>query len=317
MGTSLEHPLRPGVAIPVLALLIALPLVMHALQQPFYTVLASRILIFALIATSLNLIVGFGGMVCFGHAAFLGAGAYVVGILMQHGVVSAWITWPAAVLLAALAALLIGAISLRTRGVYFIMITLAFAQMVYYVFVSLKTYGGDDGLPLASRSTFGFGLDLKSDIVFYYVVLLVTAAGFYGFVRLVNARFGRVLQGIRENETRMEAVGYPVYRYRLIAFVIAGAMAGLGGALLANQNDLASPNMMHWTQSGMLLIMVILGGVGTLYGGVLGAAVLLLLEEVISTYTIHWQLGVGAVLLAVVLFAPNGLSTLLALARHR
>ena len=207
MGTPLEHPLRARVAVPVLALLVALPLAMHVLQQPFYTVLASRILIFALIATSLNLIVGFGGMVCFGHAAFLGAGAYVVGILMQHGVVSAWITWPAAVLLAALAALLIGAISLRTRGVYFIMITLAFAQMVYYVFVSLKTYGGDDGLPLAARSTLGFGLDLKSDLVFYYVVLLVTAAGFYFFVRLVNARFGRVLQGIRENETRMEAVG--------------------------------------------------------------------------------------------------------------
>jgi branched-chain amino acid transport system permease protein len=176
------------------------------------------------------------------------------------------------------------------------------------VFVSLRTYGGDDGLALESRSQIGFGLDLKPDVTFYYVVLSVVAIAFYGIARLINARFGRVLQGIRENETRMEAVGYPVYRYKLIAFVIAGAIAGLGGALLANQNGLASPSMLHWSQSGMLLIMVILGGVGFLYGGVIGAAVLLLIEEILSGYTMHWQLGVGLVLLAVVLFAPNGLA---------
>jgi branched-chain amino acid transport system permease protein len=311
MGSSLlEHPLRAWVALPVLAALLALPLVMHAIEQPFYTVLASRILIFAMVATSLNLLVGFGGMVSFGHAAFFGTGAYVVGILMHHGVASAWIGWPAAVAVAALAALLVGAISLRTRGVYFIMITLAFAQMLYFVFVSLKTYGGDDGLPLESRSQIGFGLDLKPDTTFYYVVLAGVCAVFYGVARLLNARFGRVLQGIRENETRMEALGYAVYRYKLIAFVIAGAVAGLGGALLANQNGLASPNLLHWSQSGMLLIMVILGGVGFLYGGVLGAAVLLLIEEFLSGYTIHWQLGVGFVLLAVVLFAPHGLASI-------
>ena len=164
---------------------------------------------------------------------------------------------------------------------------------------------------MAGRSLLGLGLNLKSDVTFYYVVLAIFAVAFYFLARLVNSRFGRVLQGIRENETRMEAAGYPVYRFKLIAFVLAGALAGLGGALLANQNGLASPNMLHWTQSGMLLIMVILGGVGFLYGGVLGAAVLLLLEEVLSSYTIHWQLGVGLVLLAVVLYAPNGLSTLL------
>jgi branched-chain amino acid transport system permease protein len=312
MGSSLlEHPLRPWVALPILAALLALPLVMQAVGQPFYTVLASRILIFAMVATSLNLLVGFGGMVSFGHAAFFGTGAYVVGILMYHGVSSAWIGWPMAVAVAALAALVIGAISLRTRGVYFIMITLAFAQMLYFVFVSFRTYGGDDGLALEHRSQIGFDLDLKPDITFYYVVLAVVCTVFYAVFRLVNARFGRVLQGIRENETRMEALGYAVYRYKLIAFVIAGGIAGLGGALLANQNGLASPNMLHWSQSGMLLIMVILGGVGFLYGGVLGAAVLLLLEEILSGYTMHWQLGVGCVLLAVVLFAPNGLGSLL------
>jgi branched-chain amino acid transport system permease protein len=311
MGSILEHPLHGKIALAALAALIALPLVMQAIDQPFYTVLASRILIFALVASSLNLIVGFGGMVSFGHAAFFGAGAYVVGILMFHGVHSAWLAWPAAVAVAAFTALVIGAISLRTRGVYFIMITLAFAQMVYYIFVSLKEYGGDDGLPLGGRSHAGLGLDLKSDITFYYVVLAIFAAAFVGLARLVNSRFGRVLQGIRENATRMEALGYPVYRYQLIAFVLVGAVAGLGGALLANQNELTSPTMLHWTQSGALLIMVILGGVGFLYGGVLGAAMFLLLEEVLSGYTIHWQLGVGLVLLAVVLYAPNGLSTLL------
>jgi branched-chain amino acid transport system permease protein len=310
MASVLEHPLHPKVALTALAALLIFPLAMQALDQPFYIVLASRILIFALVASSLNLIVGFGGMVCFGHAAFFGAGAYVVGILMVHGVGSAWAAWPAAVAVAAGAALVIGAISLRTRGVYFIMITLAFAQMVYYIFVSLQVYGGDDGLPLGGRSKLGLGFDLESDVTFYYVVLALFAASFYFLARLINSRFGRVLQGIRENETRMEAAGYPVYRFKLIAFVLAGALAGLGGALLANQNELASPNMLHWTQSGMLLIMVILGGVGFLYGGVLGAAVLLLLEDLLSGYTIHWQLGVGLVLLAVVLYAPNGLSTL-------
>ena len=312
MGRSLlEHPLHAKAALPVFALLVALPWVMQALDQPFYTVLASRILIFALVATSLNLLVGFGGMVSFGHAAFFGTGAYVVGILMFHGVESAWIGWAAAVAVAALAALVVGAISLRTRGVYFIMITLAFAQMLYFVFVSLRTYGGDDGLSLPGRSQVGFGIDLKPDITFYYVVLGIASLAFYAVWRLVNARFGRVLQGIRENETRMEALGYAVYRYKLIVFVIAGAIAGLGGALLANQNGMASPNMLHWSQSGMLLIMVILGGVGFLYGGVIGAAVLLLIEEMLSAYTMHWQLGVGLVLLAVVLFAPNGLAAIL------
>jgi branched-chain amino acid transport system permease protein len=297
----------PRVALPALVLLTAFPLVMQALGQPFYTVLASRILIFALAASSLNLLIGFGGMVSFGHAAFFGTGAYTVAILMFHGIGSAWIAWPAAVIVSALAAAAIGAISQHTRGVYFIMITLAFAQMIYYVFVSLKMYGGDDGLSLPGRSVLGLGLDLKSDIVFYYVVLALVAMTMVLLGRLVNARFGRVLQAIRENESRAAAVGVPVYGYQLVCFAIGGAVAGLAGALAVNQSGLASPNLLYWTQSGMLMIMVILGGVGFLYGGVLGAAVLLLLEEVLSDYTVHWQLGVGVVLLAIVLYAPNGL----------
>ncbi|MGZ5079131.1 MAG: branched-chain amino acid ABC transporter permease [Usitatibacter sp.] len=254
---------------------------------------------------------GFGGMVSFGHAAFFGVGAYAVAILMHHGIAPALLSWPIAVASAALCALVVGAISLRTRGVYFIMITLAFAQMLYYLFVSLKVYGGDNGLSLARRSSLGLGLDLKSDITFYYVVLASFVVVMLALHRLVNARFGRALQGIRENETRMEAIGFPVYRCKLIGFTLAGAIAGLAGALLANQNSFVSPNLMHWTQSGSLLVMVILGGVGYVYGGMLGAVVLLLLEETLSGYTVHWQLALGVLLLAVVLRAPNGIASLI------
>jgi branched-chain amino acid transport system permease protein len=249
-------------------------------------------------------------MVSFGHAAFVGIGAYSVAIFMQQGLFSAWIAWPLAMLVAAAIALLIGYISLRTQGVYFIMITLAFAQMLFYLVASLKVYGGDDGLTLARRSQLGLGLDLADERVFYYVTLAIVTLSIAGVARLLNARFGHALQAIRENEVRMTALGYAVYRYKLIAFALAGGLAGLAGALLANQGGFVSPALMQWSQSGMLMIMVILGGVGYLYGGILGAAFFLVLEEVLSHYTIHWQFGLGAVLLMVVLVAPNGLASL-------
>jgi branched-chain amino acid transport system permease protein len=267
-------------------------------------------LIFALAATSLNLILGFGGMVSFGHAAFLGVGAYTVVILSQMGVVDAWVAWPAAMVVAGLFALLIGAVSLRTQGVYFIMITLAFAQMMYYLVVSFKAYGGDDGMSLPARSRIGF-LDMSNDTHFYYVTLLACVAVLVLIARVLNARFGHVLQAIRENEVRMQSLGYAVFRYKLCAFVMSGALAGLAGALLANQSGFVSPAMMQWSQSGMLMMMVILGGVGHLYGGVWGAIVFLLLEEILSHFTIHWQLGLGALLLMVVLLLPNGLTSAL------
>jgi branched-chain amino acid transport system permease protein len=254
---------------------------------------------------------GFGGMVSFGHAAFLGIGAYSVAILMQNGIASAWIAWPLAILLTALVSLLIGWISLRTQGVYFIMITLAFAQMLYYLIISLKAYGGDDGLSLAARSSVGWGVDLSSDVHLYYLSLGALAMAMVFMVRLLNARFGHALQAIRENEVRMTALGFAVFRYKLAAFTIAGAVAGLAGVLFANLNGFVSPAMMQWSQSGMLMMMVILGGVGHLYGGVIGAIAFLLLEEFLSHYTMHWQLGLGAVLLGVVLFAPNGITSLL------
>ena len=300
------------VALP-LGIVIVFPLVMHAMDQQFYISFATRILIYAMAAASLNLVLGYGGMVSFGHAAFFGAGAYIVGILAFEGVTSLWISWPMAIAAAALAALVIGAISLRTRGVYFIMITLAFAQMMYYVFVSLKAYGGDDGLSLSSRST-GLGVSLSNDFAWYYLVLVLLGIILFLLHHLLHSRFGRVIEAIRENEARATAVGYPVYRYKLLCFVISGAIAGLAGALIANQTSYVGPALLHWVQSGTLMIMVILGGVGRFWGGPVGAVVLLALEELFSgsallgSYSLHWQLPVGIILLAVVMFAPQGIA---------
>jgi branched-chain amino acid transport system permease protein len=249
-------------------------------------------------------------MVSLGHACFVGAGAYTAAVLARAGGDSAWLTWPAAALVGGVLAAMIGAVALRTRGVYFIMITLAFAQMAYYVVVSLRLLGGDDGLNLPRRAGFGFGLDPRSDATFYYAVLGVVLLLMAGLYRLLNAPFGRALQGIRDNDVRMEAIGFPVYRIKLIAFVIAGGAAGLGGCLLANLNLLVSPSLLHWTQSGTLMVMVILGGSGRFLGGLLGAAALLLAEELFSDYTTHTALWVGVALLAVVLFAPAGLAGL-------
>jgi branched-chain amino acid transport system permease protein len=312
----------------VVALALVFPLAMQAEHQTYYLSFASRIFVYALAATSLNLILGYGGMISFGHAAFVGTGAYVSSICIAEGVASAWIGWPAAVAVSALAALLIGAVSLRTRGVYFIMITLAFAQMMYFLVNSMKAYGGDEGLSLPRRASIGLGLDLGNDVVFYYTALAALAAGLYGLHRLAHSRFGRVIQAIHENEARAEAIGYPVYRHKLACFVIAGAAGGLAGALLASHGKYVNPNVLHWTQSGTLMVMVILGGVGRLWGGVIGAAALLGLEDLIANHRVEWLaailpnyqqhagLGVGAVLLAVVLFAPQGIAGALARRRH-
>ncbi|MDT7919601.1 MAG: branched-chain amino acid ABC transporter permease [Meiothermus sp.] len=292
----------------LLGLLLAFPPIAAATGLEFYQGLLTKIMVYALAASSLNLILGYGGMVSFGHAAYFGLGAYTVAILMREGVTSAWVIWVAAVGLSGLLALLIGVISLRTRGVYFIMITLAFAQMIYYLVVSFKQYGGEDGLR-ARRPE--FGLFELNDTTLYYLTLGVLLAALYLMHRLVHSRFGRVLQAIRENESRALALGYPVFRFQLVAFVLAGAIAGLAGVLMAHYTQYVSPSLLAWQQSGHLLMMVILGGVGQFWGGVLGAAVLSLVEEVLQDLTIHWQLGVGVILLLIVLFAPQGLAGLL------
>lgn len=293
----------------LLCVALALPLLLRALGEDYYIGFVTRLAIFALAATSLNFIVGYGGMVAFGHAAFFGIGAYAIALLMGAGVISAWMAWPLVIAVTALAALVIGAISLRTRGVYFIMITLAFAQMIYYSIISLQLTGGDDGLPLDQRSQLA-PLDLADDAVLYWVALALLAASLYVLKRVAASRYGRALAGLRQNPARMEALGYPVFQLKLVCFVIGAAVAGLAGALLANQNGLASPTQLYWTQSGMLLVMVILGGVGQRYGGVLGAVTLLGLEEVLGRFTEHSHLYIGFALLAVVLFAPRGLAGL-------
>lgn len=293
----------------VLALLVIFPLVAPWFDFEFYVSYVRRVLIFALAATGLNLVLGYGGMVALGHAAFFGAGAYAVVILAGANVHSAFIVWPAAAALSAVLALAVGAVSLRTRGVYFIMITLAFAQMVYYVFISLRQYGGDDGINLSSRTSLP-GIDTGNDTVFYYLVLAVFVLVLYYFGRLVRSRFGMALTGIRENEIRMESLGYPVYRLKLMAFTISGAMLGLAGAMLADHNLFVSPGMMHWTQSANLLIMVLIGGMGLRYGGVVGAALLLFLEEGLRLWTEFWHMPLGFLLLLIVFFAPKGLASL-------
>ncbi len=294
-----------------LAMAIAFPFAMRAMEAEFYISVASRIGIYAIAATSLNLLLGYGGLVSFGHAAFFGLGAYCVGVPISEGFANGWLGFALAMGVAGAAALAIGAISLRTRGVYFIMITLAFAQMLYYLANSIKAYGGDEGLNITRRSDFGLGLDLKDDTTFYFVVLAMLAAVLLGLHRLVASRFGRAIQAIRDDDVRAESIGYPTFRFKLLLFVIAGAVGGLAGALMVNQQNYVNPNLLYWTQSGTLMIMVILGGVGTVWGGLIGAAVLLILEETLSAYTVHWQFYVGWILLLVVLFAPRGLAGLL------
>lgn len=310
MHDTLYIPLRLWPTLIVIATLAALPLIAVAIGQPFYVVFATRVLIYGLIATSLNFLIGYGGMVSFGHAVFVGAGAYTVAVMMSAGISTVWLLWPSALLVGGLLALVVGAVSLRTHGVYFIMITLAFAQMAYYLVLSLRVLGSDDGLTLAARPILGLGLDLRDDATFYYVALVVLLGALALIRALLNGPFGRALQGIRDNETRMEAVGFATYRLKLLAFVIAGAAAGLGGGLLVSLNRLVGPNLLHWTESGLLMIMVVLGGAGQFLGGVWGAAVLLTAEELIAEHTIHWPLAIGLILLAVVLFAPEGLARL-------
>lgn len=299
------------VATVVLAGFALLPLYAEIVGNSFVLSLGTRILVMALAAASLNLILGYGGMVSFGHAAYLGVGGYVVGILAYHGVTSAWVQWPIAVALSAAIALVIGALSLRTRGLYFIMITLAFAQMIHYVGVGLYDYGGDDGLTLNARSDFGGLPSLDSRPQFYYLCFALLLVALYLMYRLVGSRFGQVIRGSKSNDARMHAIGFPTMRYRLAAFVIAGAVCGLAGVLLANQADFVSPATMHWTRSGDLIVMVVLGGMGTLMGPVYGALTVLALEESLSSLTHYWKIIFGPFLVLVVLFGRGGIAGLI------
>jgi len=299
------------VAALVVAGLVLLPVYSNLTGNIFILTLLTRIVILALAAVSLNLIMGYGGMMSFGHAAYLGIGGYAVGILAQEGIGSGYAQFAVAIAASAIYALVIGALSLRTRGVYFIMITLAFAQMAYYVASGLARYGGDDGLTVYKRSDFGGLINLGNRVQFYYLCLVCLLAVVVLIWRIVNSRFGLVLQGLRSNEQRMQAIGFPSKRYKLACFVIAGMLCGLSGALLANNTDFVSPAVMYWTRSGDLMVMVILGGMGTLFGPVVGAVVYLVLEEVLSQITEYWALIMGPLLLLIVLFGRGGIMGML------
>jgi len=308
--------LRTVVGLLLLLALVLLPLYVELTGSRFLLTLFTRILILALAAVSLNLLLGYGGMMSFGHAAYLGIGGYAVGILAFEGITSGFVQWPVALLVSAFFAFVIGALSLRTRGIYFIMITLAFAQMAYYIVAGLARYGGDDGLTIQKRSQFIAPINLSNKVQFYYICLLLLCAAIFLVWRIVNSRFGMAIQGARSNDMRMRAIGFPTYRYQLICFVIAGTLCGLAGALLANHTDFVSPAMMYWTRSGDLIIMVVLGGMGSTFGPLFGAVALLVLEEVLSGITEYWQIILGPLLLLVVLFARGGIDGLLGKVRH-
>ncbi|SVB58749.1 uncharacterized protein METZ01_LOCUS211603 [marine metagenome] len=302
-----------------LALFAIVPPLTIIFDQPFYMDLIARIMIFAIAAVSLDLILGHGGMVSFGHAAYMGIGAYAVGVLSYYGIDNGFLQIPLALGAAALIGLVFGALSLRTSGVYFIMITLAFAQMLYFLAISLEEFGGDDGMS-SMRSEFSGLIDMYDTVQFYYLIFTILVLVLFGLHRLVLSRFGMVIRASRSNEKRMHAVGFPTFRYKLAAFTIASTICGLAGVLFANLNEFVSPDVMHWTHSGEIMIMVIMGGMGTLIGPVLGATAFLLLEEYLPEWMEmavtnggeHWAIIMGPILIAIVLFGRGGIHALFA-----
>lgn len=307
MNVSLDF--RPSRWIPLLLLLAlaGVPTVAAGMEQPFWTAFFARILIYAIAASALNLALGYGGLVSFGHALFLGVGAYAVGLSAFHGLGSGWLHLGFALAAAALVGLVVGAISLRTSGMAFIMITLAFAQMGYFLLVSLKQYGGDDGLPVSATSRFG-ALDLGSTATVYYAAWLVLVAVLWWMARLRLSPFGMALRGARQNARRIDAIGLQSRQLQLAAFVLSGMVCTLAGVLLANLNAFVSPSTLAWTVSGELIVMVVLGGIGTVFGPLLGALIFLGLEEVLKGFTEHWMAVFGPLIVLVALFGRRGIA---------
>ena len=306
--------LKLAVLVVAFILLALVPPIAAVIDEPFYISLFARIMVFAIAAVSLDLILGYGGMISFGHAAYLGTGAYAVAVMSFYEIDNGWLQLPMAILFSGLVALVIGAICLRTSGIYFIMITLAFTQMLYFLGISLEVYGGDDGMD-ANRSEFVSWFDLTDDVNLYYLILVFLILAIYIGHRLINSRFGMVIRGSQSNDQRMQAIGFPTFRYKLMGFVLAGTMCGVAGFLLANLTEFLTPEYMHWFRSGEIMIMVLLGGIGTLFGPMFGAAAYILLEEWIpeilelihTGWGEHWWVVFGPVLIVIVLFAKRGL----------
>lgn len=308
MKTPLTFPNKVYWAFAVLLFLVPLYTIMA--DQAFYLDLMTRVLILAIAAVSLNLILGYGGMISLGHAAFIGIGAYCVGIPSYYDVYNGYIHLGLTIVFSALFALVTGAICLRTKGVYFIMITLAFAQMLYFTFVSMEEYGADDGLLIYQRSELGI-VDIENPISLYYTIFVVLLTFIWISHKIIHARFGRVIIGSRHNDERMQALGYNPYQYKLVCYVISGVMAGVAGFFLGNFTNFISPEMMDWTHSGELIFMIVLGGTGVLFAPIVGTTVFLLLEEFLSEITVDWHLIFGLMLIALVLFGKGGLHGLL------
>jgi branched-chain amino acid transport system permease protein len=300
----MDRPVIRQIGYALIVVLAFLPPLFLALDEPFYLDVVARMMIFGIAALSLDLILGYAGLISLGHAVYLGIGGYAVGILNYYGITDGLAQFGAAVLFSALAALIIGAVSLRTSGVFFLMITLAFSQMVYFLAISINTFGGDDGLTISKPSN--IGLNLRDPMVFYYFVLAAVAILLVVCDRMVKSRFGMLIRGIKYNESRMVALGFPTFRYKLAAFVIGGAICGFAGALLANQTLFISPSLIHWSRSGELLVMVIVGGAGTLVGPVIGAMAYLLLEKIISGWTVYWGACLGISLVLLVMIGKRG-----------
>lgn len=295
----------------------SVPAICDWIGQPYYVIVFTRILIFGLAALGLNLILGYSHMVSFGHSLYLGIGAYAVGVLSFHGVTSGWVHLLVAIGVAAACAIPIGLVCIRTSGMAFIMITLAFAQMFYFLAVSARTYGGDEGFSFERRSDFGI-FSLSDDVTMYYVAFGTVAATMVILFRVVRSRFGMVIRGTKSNEQRMIALGFAVVRYKLTAYVISAVICAVAGFFIANLTRFVSPSYMHWMVSGELIIMVVLGGMGTLVGPLLGAAIWLLMEEFMSgvqwdgpwglgdLISLHWKGILGLFIVAVTLTSMRG-----------
>lgn len=316
--------LPPWLLLGTIVLLALAPLV----ASTFYLQLGAKIMILAIFALSLDLLTGHTGLVSFGHAAYFGVAAYALALITpKYEAANFWLTLPFAIIVAGIVALIIGFLVVRTAGIYFIMVTLAFAQMLYAIFHDTRLGGGSDGIYINVRPELTVAgvklLDLESPAQFFYLALIALVAAYFILSQILHAPFGRALAGIRVNEQRMRAIGFPVFSYKLGAFVIAGALAGLAGYLSACQFGFVNPEILAWHQSGTVLMMVILGGIGRLHGAVLGAAAYVLLQELLSAqalfgaYAKHWQLTMGGLIVLIVLAFPHGIGGLLDIALRR
>jgi branched-chain amino acid transport system permease protein len=295
--------------------LMAVPLVL----SPYYVGLVVTMMVFALFAMSLDLLLGYAGMPSLGHAAFFGMAAYTTGLLALKAEWAVWFALPAGIAMAVLTSIVFGLLALRTRGSYFLMITLALSQVLWGIAFGWRSLtGGDDGLPDIPRPEMGLPWSMSGNTAFYYFVMLLFVVATMALVRITGSPFGYVLRGIRESESRMLALGYDVWRYKLVAFALAAAFAGLAGCLYVYFNRFVSPDYVHVVRSAEVLLMVILGGAGTLIGPAVGATLIVLLENLISTYTERWVTVLGIIYVLVALLAPNGIAGLIAsLRRHR